>query len=96
MRGNTKMNTSRRIINEKIIKINGVQNCYGCGRKFQKGESMSSAQCSINGNKCRKYFCEGCHHTMVTKNITIDKFWYGDLLRDALTYEKSKVNIERK
>ena len=83
---------SRRIINEKIIVTRGEQGCYGCGRKFKKGTSLSSASCSINGFKCRKYFCEGCHHTMVTKNITLDKFWYGDLLRDALTYEKSKSN----
>ena len=44
----------------------------------------------------RKYFCESCHHTMITKNITIDKFWYGDLLVEALSYEKRKINYIRR
>lgn len=80
----------RKILSEKIVTTKSEHTCYGCGRKFPKNSSMSSASCKINNSLTRKYFCEACHHTMLTKNMSIDKFWYGDLLRDALKYETNK------
>jgi hypothetical protein len=53
---------------------------------------MISATCKINGIFGTKYFCESCHHTMVTKGKTIDKFGYGELLIEALAYERFKRN----
>ena len=84
--------SDRKILNEKIVKTKTEHVCHGCGRKFPKNTQMSSMACKINKSVARKYFCEACHHTMVTKNITIDKFWYGDLLLEALAYEKRKSN----
>ena len=86
------MDIVKKIINEKIVTIRERHKCYGCGRDFDKGTTMNSASCKINGIMTRKHFCEGCHHTMTIKNIGIDKFCYGDLLRDALSYEKNKLN----
>ena len=84
---------SRKIISEKIVKTKGEHVCYGCGRKFKHATQMNSAVCKIHSNiVVRKYFCEGCHHTMTTKNITLDKFWYGDLLKESLIYERNKRN----
>lgn len=80
----------REIINEKIVKVRKEQLCYGCGRKFVKGTNMSSCACKINSIMQRKYFCEGCHHTMIVKKIVLNDFWYGELLKSALTYEKNK------
>ena len=80
--------SNRKILNESIVKTRAEHVCHGCGRKFPKGTSMNSAACKFDGVVVRKYFCEGCHHTMVTKTIAIAKFWYGELLRDALKYEK--------
>ena len=84
--------SNRKILNEQIVKTREDHVCHGCGRKLPKNSTMNSAACKINGYMVRKYFCEACHYTMVTKNITIDKFWYGDLLMEALSYEKRKIN----
>lgn len=82
----------RKIINEQIVKIRKEQLCYGCGRKFPNNSSMNSCFTKLNNMPKRIYFCEGCHHTMTTKNITLDKFWYGDLLKESLIYERNKRN----
>ena len=83
--------SNRKILNESIVKTRAEHTCHGCGRKFPKNTQMNSAACKFNNNLVvRKYFCEACHHIMVTKNITIDKFWYGELFRDALNYETNK------
>ena len=85
--------SNRKILNESIVKTKAEHTCHGCGRKFPKNTQMSSAACKFDADVAvRKYFCESCHHTMATKNITIDKFWYGDLLVEALSYEKRKIN----
>ena len=80
----------RKIIKEKIVVTKKDHKCYGCGRTFPKGTDMNSASCKINNMVVRKYFCEGCHHIMTINNLTIDKFWYGELINEALTYEKHK------
>ena len=80
----------RKILNQKFVKTNVDHKCFGCGRHFFKGTVMNSASCKLNGTISRKYFCEACHHEMSAKNLTIDKFWYGDLLKSALLYEKTK------
>lgn len=86
---------NKKIISEQIVTTRNDHKCYGCGRNFTKGSSMNSAVCKINGNVSRRYFCEACHHTMVTTNKTIDQFCYGDLLRESLTYEKQKRHLEK-
>lgn len=84
---------NRKILNEQIVKTRAEHVCHGCGRKFPKDTQMSSAACKFDTDVVvRRYFCEACHHTMVTKNITLNKFWYGDLLVEALSYEKRKIN----
>lgn len=85
--------SNRKILNEQIVKTRKEHVCHGCGRKFPKNSTMNSATCKFNNNLVvRKYFCKSCHYIMVTKNITIDKFWYGDLLVEALSYEERKIN----
>ena len=84
------MNMNRLVISNRIVTTRQPHKCYGCGRGFAKGTIMDSKVVKFNGIVSRKYFCESCHHEMITKNITVDKFWYGELLRDALRYEKSK------
>ena len=85
------MSTSNRVeICSKIVKTKKDHHCYGCDRIFPKGTYMSSMSCRINFNLTTKYFCEACHHTMLLKGKSIDKFWYGELLQNALLYEKSK------
>ena len=83
---------SREIIKFRVVTTKKQHNCYGCGRVFKSGTSMTSAACKINGSFGNKYFCESCHHIMVTKGKTIDKFWYGELLCEALAYERFKRN----
>lgn len=85
--------SERKIVREKIVTTKKDHKCHGCGRFFAKGSTMNSAVCKFNKRSIsRKYFCESCHHTMVTKNITVDSFWYGDLLCEAIKYEKFKRN----
>ena len=80
---------NKKIINEKIVKIRKTHNCYGCGRTFGKNTNMSSAACKINNMVVRKYFCEACHHQMITKAISFEDFCYGELLKEALLYENN-------
>ena len=85
----------RKILNQEIVKTRADHICYGCGRNFPKNTQMNSMSCSINGSVDRKYLCESCQNVVKMKNITIDKFWYGDLLLEALAYEKRKFNKSR-
>lgn len=78
------------VFKEQTVNTKKEHSCYGCGRKFSKNTNMTTCACKVNGQVVRRYFCEGCHHEMVTKNLTIDKFYYGELLQAAVTYEKQK------
>lgn len=83
---------SRETIKSQVVTTKKQHNCYGCGRVFKSGTLMISAVCKINGSLGSKYFCNSCYHTMTIKGKTIDKFWYGELLCEALAYENSKRN----
>ena len=79
----------RKIVKESNVKTRKEHNCYGCGRKFPKGNLMNASRCKINTNFGTKYFCMACHQVMLNKNKNIDSFYYGELLVDTLKYEKS-------
>lgn len=80
----------RKIINEQIVKVRKEQPCYGCGRKFSSGSSMNSCFASINKIPKRIYFCKSCNHVMMKYNLDLPDFWYGELFKDALEYEKKQ------
>ena len=88
----SKKDLGRKILNSKVVTTRDDHFCYGCGRKFVRGASMSSASCRINGTISRKYFCESCQHTITKNALDISDFYYGELLLKSLAYEKSKGN----
>ena len=89
----SKKDLGRKILNSKVVTTRDDHFCYGGGRKFVRGASMSSASCRINGTISRKYFCESCQHTITKNALDISDFYYGELLLKSITYEKSKDNI---
>lgn len=51
-------------ISNKIVTIRKPHNCFGCYRKFEKGEGMKSETCVNEGDIYTLYSCQTCDTLM--------------------------------
>lgn len=51
-------------ISNKIVTIRKPHKCFGCYRKFEKGEGMRSQTCKYEGSIYKVYSCQTCDTLM--------------------------------
>ena len=70
------------ILTTKIVKIRKSHNCWGCMRKFDKGEEMQYIVAVDDGEFNSVYWCEECQEFIRTLSDweKEDGFAFGELL----------------
>ena len=52
------------ILLQKYVTTRKPHECWGCGRKFQKGSSLQYVKAVDNGVISGVYWCEVCQHVL--------------------------------
>ena len=83
------------VLSQKTVKTRKEHECFGCGRKFEKGSLLSRVTCVGEGQITTSYWCDTCNEYWNEHMDAEDLIGFGELKScDEETWESIREKVE--
>ncbi|OTW83589.1 hypothetical protein H0242_31255 (plasmid) [Bacillus thuringiensis serovar sumiyoshiensis] len=84
------------VLESKDVKIRKCRQCYGCARKFEKGDTLNVVKSVDTDGFTSTYWCKTCEEYWNKYMESGDEIYLGELKsEDPETWEEVRQKIEK-